>query len=271
MTVADEENTVPFEQKGAEGIRLDRPPTAEELTAWKLTYFGNRLCPFAHRTWFAMHEKGVTGDFGQYVHVELGEKKPVWYKDKVNPFGTVPCIYEGTRGVFESAVCVEYLDEKFAGRGTPLFPGDAVTRAAVRALVSSLDVKPLYAFLMEQDRSKDETHKAALATFMAAIEAKYTAQSADGPYFLGAELSAADIALFPFIDRMQPALLEYRGYDLWGGDTTPYPHLKAAWDAVQSRPGWIATRQSADYYVAVYQGYATGKPGTVPLRIKAKG
>jgi glutathione S-transferase len=27
-----------------------------------LTYFGNRLCPFAHRAWWAMHEKGVADE-----------------------------------------------------------------------------------------------------------------------------------------------------------------------------------------------------------------
>lgn len=26
-----------------------------------LLYFGNRLCPFAHRAWWAMHEKGASG------------------------------------------------------------------------------------------------------------------------------------------------------------------------------------------------------------------
>ena len=27
-----------------------------------LTYFGNRLCPFAHRAWWAMNEKGVSSE-----------------------------------------------------------------------------------------------------------------------------------------------------------------------------------------------------------------
>jgi hypothetical protein len=39
--------------------RLDAAPTREELAAG-LTYFGNRLCPFAHRAWWAMHEKRAT-------------------------------------------------------------------------------------------------------------------------------------------------------------------------------------------------------------------
>ena len=38
---------------------VDAAPDAETLRANKLTYFGNRLCPFAHRAWWAMHEKGV--------------------------------------------------------------------------------------------------------------------------------------------------------------------------------------------------------------------
>ena len=190
----------------------------------------------------------------------------------MNPFGTVPCIYDGDRGVFESAVCMEYIDEKFPTDGLKLFPGDAVTRASIRAFISTLDFKPIYGYIMEQDRTKDASHAAACDALMAAIETKYSAASPAGPFFLGAELSAADIAVFPFLDRMVPGLRAYRGYDLWGsGGGSAYPRLKAAWDAIQTRPAWRATHQSEEYYIAAYQGYATGKPGTVPKRVKAAG
>ena len=190
----------------------------------------------------------------------------------MNPYGTVPCIYDGDRGVFESSVCMEYIDEKFPSDGLKLFPGDAVTRASIRAFISTLDFKHIYGYIMEQDRSKDAGHAAACDALMASMETKYSAASPDGPFFLGAELSAADIAVFPFLDRMVPGLRAYRGYDLWGsGGGSAYPRLKAAWDAIQTRPAWRATHQSEEYYIAAYQGYATGKPGTVPKRVKAAG
>ena len=46
-----------------------------------LKYFGNRLCPFANRAYWALEEKGLlTGGEIGYVHVNLGSSKPAWYK-----------------------------------------------------------------------------------------------------------------------------------------------------------------------------------------------
>ena len=62
----------------------------------------------------------------RYIHVDLGEDKPRWFKERVSPrFGTVPCIIDFNRRVFESAICVEYLEDKFPGRGTQLLPTGA--------------------------------------------------------------------------------------------------------------------------------------------------
>jgi hypothetical protein len=58
---ADVTGACPCRRCAACGDRLDAAPTREELSAG-LTYFGNRLCPFAHRAWWAMHEKNVADE-----------------------------------------------------------------------------------------------------------------------------------------------------------------------------------------------------------------
>jgi glutathione S-transferase len=40
-------------------------------------------------------------------------------------FGTVPCIIDFGRRVFESAICVEFVEDRFPDRGTPLMPPGA--------------------------------------------------------------------------------------------------------------------------------------------------
>jgi hypothetical protein len=55
----------------------------------------------------------------KYVHVDLGEDKPAWFKEAVNPFGTVPCVYDHGHGVFESAIIVEFLEVRRAARAAP--------------------------------------------------------------------------------------------------------------------------------------------------------
>jgi hypothetical protein len=83
--MADE--LVPFEQLGAEGSRCVvrgvvlhearlqltgrrasvSGPDAVDVSRG-LTFFCNRLCPFAHRAWWAMHEKGVAGEARAAAH-----------------------------------------------------------------------------------------------------------------------------------------------------------------------------------------------------------
>ncbi len=238
----------------------------------------------------------------KYIHVDLGDDKPAWFKEHVDPrFGTVPCVYDHGRGVFESAIVVEYLEEKFAGRGTALMPQgalrvltaacvwlsvrcsiasrkracvrackDAALRAAVRLFVSQLSFAPMYAFLLDQDRAKDSEHIAACRDALVGIEAHYTAASPTGPFFLGEALSAADIALLPFLDRLCPGLAAHRGWHMLDdADAPPLPRICSAFRAVQARRAWRATAQSPAFYVSAYEGYAAGRRG-VPRRVRAQ-
>jgi glutathione S-transferase len=145
----------------------------------------------------------------------------------------------------------------------------------VRLFVSRLDFKPLYAFMLETDRGKDEQHAAACVLALQALEARFAAGRAAmpethrsaGPFFLGgSEPSAADVALLPFLDRLAPGLQAYRGFHLW--QAAQLPRLGEAWCAMQARPAWQATSQPAAFYVSAYEGYAAGKRG-VPHRVRA--
>jgi len=44
-------------------------------------FFTNRLCPYAHRVWWALEEKGVAAEV-DYIHIELGQNKPGWYQSE---------------------------------------------------------------------------------------------------------------------------------------------------------------------------------------------
>lgn len=191
----------------------------------------------------------------------------------------MPLIYERGVPVHESAVIVEYLEERWHGHGAALLPPDPLLRAAVRAFVSSLSFLPFYALLKNTDASKAEELKAGCVAAAEGIEARFSAPFApahpgaslsrlsleNGPFFLGRDLSAADVAVLPFFDRLVPGLKAHRGFDLFASSKTP--RIIAALDAARSRPAWAATSQSADVYIAAYEGYAQGKPG-VPMRVR---
>jgi len=195
--------------------------------------------------------------------VDLGDAKPVWFQHSINPLGTVPCIYDSADGVFESAICVEYLEDKFPGQGTQIMPSDPVQRARVRLFVSQLGFAPFYAFMMEQERDKDAGHVAACDEALGILEKRYSEAHESGPFFLGEHLSAADVAVFPFLDRFLAGLHVHRGYAM----SLPQ-RLAAAFAAVQQRPAWRCTSQPPAFYVSAYEGYASGLR-TVPKRVKA--
>ena len=142
----------------------------------------------------------------------------------------------------------------------------------MRLFVSTLDFSHAYRFLMEQDRSRDTEHADACAAALASLEARYAAQSQAGPYFLGERLSAADLALLPFIARLGPALKAFRGYHLCdaqhGGCNAVLPRICAAMRALQARPAWQQTACEPSIYVSALEGYAAGQPG-VPRRVRA--
>jgi glutathione S-transferase len=151
---------------------------------------------------------------------------------------------------------------------------EAAERAAVRLFVSQLDFAPMYRFLLEQDRSRDAAHADACAAALADIESLYGAQSPDkGPFFLGERISAADIALLPFIARLGPALKAFRGYHLCdvhhSGCNAVLPRICAALRAMQARPSWQHTACEPSFYVSALEGYAAGRPG-VPRRVRAQ-
>lgn len=221
-----------------------------------------------------------------YIHVELGDDKPAWYKDKVNPNGTVPAVYDAGKPVLESNVVAEYFEEKFPGSGTSLMPSDVVDRAAVRLfcacvplapwpqLCSSRDSRvfcrqfspaPLYALLTCVDESKRAETEAATKAALATVEARFSAGHPSGPFFLGESLSLADVALLPFVDRMATLLKNYRGYEM----LAEMPRVAKAFAAVQSRPAWKATSQAPKFYMDAYSGYASGTPGKLPKTVKA--
>jgi glutathione S-transferase len=136
----------------------------------------------------------------------------------------------------------------------------------VRLFVSQLDFKPFYAFLMDPTPAARDAHAAACSAALAAIESRYASASASGPFFLGAALSAADVALLPFMDRFTATLAAYRGWDLAAGGSAP--RVVAALAAARERPAWRATAQPHSFYVAAYSGYASGKQ-TVTRRVPA--
>ena len=266
---------------------VTRSGAAKEVQT-NVVLYSNIACPFAHRAWMTLVEKGIAHDF---VRIPLsGELKAIaadgvaacagWkdsgltseqiheikasYIATVNPTGEVPTLAMQTDGeadriVREADVISEFLDDAFPETGTRLFPTDAFQRAQVRHYLKVLGgptgVGVHYGCLMNQDPSKDEEKRAALYKGLASFAEM---ADADGPFFLGAQISFADVMLAPFYDRMRFVLPHYRGIEYAPSDEQAHPWAPrvAKWcKAMDSHPSFLHT-SFGEAAVAMYKGYA---------------
>ncbi len=172
----------------------------------KPKFYNAWFCPFAQRAWIALLEKGV--DF-EYIEQDPYNKTPEWMA--VNPRGLVPTIVHKGKSVYESMVCIEFVDEEWT-TGKHLLPSDSFLRARARIRCDHITKKvvpPFYQVLMKREDSEREVAKMLLIASL-----KELFQDFDGPLFGGDSISIVDIMLFPFAYRFELILPYYRAFSL---------------------------------------------------------
>ncbi|MEW6298958.1 MAG: glutathione S-transferase family protein [Thermodesulfobacteriota bacterium] len=158
------------------------------------------------------------------------EQKEPWYL-ALNPYGKVPLLVEKGAWVYESAICNEYLEEKYP---TPqLAPADPSARAQMRLWVefcNSQFVPPVIGLVYENrkppaERSQEklEQNKQRLDELLARLEGQLQARD----YLLG-EYGLADITFTPFL-----ALCERVGVDL-----SRFPRTALWAERLKNRPSY---------------------------------
>merc|ERR1711862_507438 len=238
-----------YEQNGGEGLQLDSAPDVSS-GFW---YFGARLCPFAHRAWWSAFEKGINEEF-KYVHIDLGESKPAWYKESINRLGTVPFVMDDGKAIYESLLVVTYFEEKYPDKGTSLLPACPADKATVRLISTRFEVGAFYGLLKAQDDETKDSMKKKIGETLENFNTDLHAfvPNPSGPYLCG-EFSLADIAIMPFIDRFSSTLKHYRDFDL---DLQKYDRIHSAFEACKTRDAFKKSSQPPEFYIQVYDSYA---------------
>jgi glutathione S-transferase len=180
-----------------------------------LTLYDAARCPYCARVRIALAEKGV--EF-ETVEIDLSDR-PAWLYEK-NPAGRVPVLEEDDRPLPESAVIMEFVEERYPEPA--LLPADPADRGHVRLLIFRDDefTDPYYAF-----RRGD-----GFDAFDKALR-RFDAMLTEQPYLAGAEYSLADIAYVPWVLRAR---------DMLGIDFTPYPALAEWLQRLEERPAIAA-------------------------------
>ena len=157
-----------------------------------LTLYDAARCPYCARVRIVLAEKDVEHET---VEIDL-QDRPAWIYEK-NATGRVPVLEEDAWVLPESAVIMEYLEERYPE--PPLLGADPAERALARLWIFRHDdfTKPYYALRRGED--------GAAARFDAEL-AKLDAALAGTPWLGGAEFGLADVAYVPWALRARDML-----------------------------------------------------------------
>ncbi len=153
-------------------------------------------CPFCWKVRIFLQEAGIEL---QEIAVKLGERHPDVIA--LNPNATVPVLIDGDLVLWESAVIVEYLAEKFLI--TDLMGSSLIQRAQIRQIHSYSDHavgKILFPYIKQVRESDD--HRAADELYQNTVVAwdiiqqKLSQDLGEKDYF-GKNFSVAECALIP--------------------------------------------------------------------------
>jgi glutathione S-transferase len=159
--------------------------------------------PYSWRVWLALEAKAVPYELKVLSFTAGDTKKPEFVA--INPRHQVPTIVDEGFVLWESTVILEYLDERFAS-GVKLYPGDAQSRARVRRLAREAEeyagtegIDPITTEYFGKDGAAPDLAKIDKAKVRLAGELEYFAKELRGKFLAGAQPSAADFVLYPWI------------------------------------------------------------------------
>ncbi|HEY8703697.1 MAG TPA: glutathione S-transferase family protein [Gaiellaceae bacterium] len=182
-----------------------------------LTLYDAARCPYCARVRIVLAEKGVDVET---VEIDLSDR-PAWIYEK-NATGRVPVLEEGTWLLPESAVIMEYLEERYPEPA--LLAADAAARARARLWIFRHDdfTNPYYALRRGEDGAAERLD-AQLAQLDAALS--------DAGWLGGTDYGLADIAYVPWVLRARDSL---------GVPLDPYPAVAGWVERLLERPAIAA-------------------------------
>jgi glutathione S-transferase len=186
-----------------------------------LTLYDAARCPYCARVRIALAEKGIG-----YETVEIDlDHRPAWLIELNPPGGRVPIIEEGGFVLPESAVIMDYLEERYPEPA--LLPADPADRAVARLWIERFDRlgDPYYDLYFGRPAGTVERVEAALSELERRLQAFR--------YLGGAEYGLADIAYVPWVLRAETRL---------GLDLSAFEALVAWRDRLLELPAVAAER-----------------------------
>jgi glutathione S-transferase len=200
-----------------------------------LTFYYGSGSPYAWRVHLALEHKALPYE-RKVLSFSAGDtRKPEFIA--LNPRHTVPTLVDGDFVLYESNAITAYLEDAYPGRGAPLFPGDAKTRATVWRLMMEVDNYGSkatdgvldYAFWAKPEER--DPQKLVEARAKTAEEFAQMSRYLKGDFLVG-PLSAADFSFYPLVAFMYRARVKLPDFDADGLLTPALKSWKARIEAL---------------------------------------
>ncbi|KAK3834463.1 MAG: thioredoxin-like protein [Linnemannia gamsii] len=176
------------------------------MTVPKFTLYNANYCPFAARAVLALAETNQEHDV---VELDLSVPRPDWYLKDINPYGQVPALKIGEDHIIlESLIVAEYIADIHPEAG--LLPKDALQLAQSPYLIHHWGARvqpPLFKATVTLDPVESAKAREEVITELEKVDvllrkAVRTSEDKEGPFFLGAKFTFADLALASFLTRI---------------------------------------------------------------------
>ena len=161
-----------------------------------MTFFSDPADHYSHRVRMVLAEKGVTVDI---VDVDPNDKPEDLAE--INPYNSIPTLLDRDLVLYESAIIMEYLDERFPH--PPLLPVYPVARAQSRLLIRRIELdwaKNVDVLMAGKGRETVLTKaRKELREGLVGIAPVF----ADKPFFMNEEFTLVDCCVAPILWRLQ--------------------------------------------------------------------
>lgn len=197
---------------------------------------------------------------------------------ELNPRGLVPTLVVPDssnpsiqKPLYESNVVLEYLEEAYPDHHPRFLPTDVYQRARARIwidYVTSRIIPAFHRFLQFQPSEGQSAEAAAQGLdkarqeFLSHLKEWTKEMDAEGPFFLGTDLSLPDLVLAPWAVRLW-IFDEYKDGGLGipaggqgGTDEVIWQRWRKWLSAIQQRKSVLETTSEKQHYLPIYKRYA---------------
>ena len=165
-------------------------------------------------------------------------------------------IYEG-KSVYDSPICIEFLEDFFPEKTPHLLPQDPFMKAKARLLGDHITKKIIPNFYAILGKETEEERKSAKEALTESVAQLMRDASEEGPFMLGAQPTLPDIMLAPWGYRSEVVLSHFRDFVFPSSDASPEFKRYHEWmKAVNEWDCFKKTLADEQKLIGTYERYA---------------